>query len=156
MIRGGGYEVDVFTNSVLASEKISSQHSIYSLVLTGWRMRGMDGIELGEQLSKIDPGIKIIVISHYYPGDPIYDHFAQNGLFQNGYIFWEGFKFEHLSMPVIPSELLEMINRKIKYGEFDESDILRRSMRRYRLRKLSPDWYFRRLWYQLCHHKRNN
>jgi DNA-binding NtrC family response regulator len=117
IIRGAGYEVDVFTNSMLALEKIGSQHSIYSLVLTGWRMRGMDGIELALHLSKIDPGIKIIVISHYYPGDPIYDHFAQNGLFQNGYIFWEGFKFEHLSMPFDSAKLLEVVNNKIKNGK---------------------------------------
>ena len=151
MIRGGGYEVDVFTNSVLASEKISSQHSIFLLVLTAWRMRGLSGIDLGEQLSKIDPEIKIILIS---PNDRVY---AQSILGNPQTInILGGVKLDHISMPVASSELLEMINRKIKYGEFDESDIIRRRIRRYRLRKLSPDWYFRRLWYQLCHHKRNN
>ena len=38
-------------------------------------------------------------------------------------------------------------------GTFDESDIIRRSIRRYRLRKLLPDWYFRLLWYRLRRHK---
>jgi DNA-binding NtrC family response regulator len=112
VIRGGGYEVDVFTNSTHASDKIGSQHSIYSLVLTGWRMPGLNGIELAMYLSKTDPGIKIIVISPLHPTDPIYDHFIQNG-----YIFVGGVKFEHISMPITGAELLAIINNKIKNGK---------------------------------------
>ena len=147
-IRGEGYEVDVFTNPLLASEKIGSQHSIYLLVLTGWRMPRLTGPELALDLSKIDPRIKIILFS------------SLDSQMANYYLDFitrtYNVKFDHFSMPVSESELLEMINRKIKYGTFDEADIIRRSIRRYKLRKLSPDWYFRRLWYQLCHHKRNN
>jgi DNA-binding NtrC family response regulator len=148
MIRRGGYEVDVFTDPMVASEKIGSQHFIYLLAVIGWRMPRLTGPELALNLSKIDPGIKIILFSALY------------GLMANDY--WDfitrtyNVKFDHFYMVVTGPELLEMINDKIKYGTFDEADIIRRSIRRYKLRKLSPDWYFRRLWYQLCHHKRNN
>ena len=89
-IRGEGYKVDVFTNPLLASEKIGSQHSIYSLVLTGWRMRGLSGIELVLYLSKLDPGIKIILISplsseeaYYMMGDVKFDHISMPSLRHN-------------------------------------------------------------------------
>lgn len=97
IIRGGGYEVDVFTNSLLASEIIGSQHAIYSLVLTSWRMPSLSGRDLGMRLSKIDPGIKIILILALDAGFSC--------------------EFDHIIMPVTPSELIETINNKIKNGK---------------------------------------
>jgi DNA-binding NtrC family response regulator len=148
MIRRGGYEVDVFTDPMLASEKIGSQHSIYLLVLIGWRMPRLTGPELALNLSKIDPAIKITLFS------------ALDGRMANDYLDFitrtYNVKFDHFYMAVDTSDLLEIINNKIKHGTFDESDIIRRSIRRYRLRKLSPDWYFRRLLYQLRRHKQAN
>jgi DNA-binding NtrC family response regulator len=147
MIRGGGYEVDVFTDPMLASEKIGSQHSIYLLVLTGWRMPRLSGPALALDLSKIDPGIKIILFSALdsQTANKSLDFMARTC----------NVKFDHFSIPVMGSELLEMINNKIKYGNFDESDIIRR----HRFQKQSPysmfRRYFRQLWYQLRHHKRD-
>ena len=104
-IRREGYEVDVFTNPLLASEKIGSQHSIYSLVLIGWRMPRLTGPELALDLSKIDPRIKIILFS------------ALNSQTANDYLDYIkrtfNVKFDHFSLP-IGSELLEIINNKIK------------------------------------------
>jgi len=114
-------------------------------------MPRLSGLELALDLSKIDPGIKIILLSAL-------DRVCAQSILGNPQTIniLRGVKLDHFSMPADSSELLEMINRKIKYGEFDEYDIIRRSIRRYRLRKLSPDWYFRRLWYRVCHHKRIN
>lgn len=107
-------------------------------------MPRLTGPDLALNLYKIDPGIKIIVFSALDRGTA------------SDWIGKMEVKFDHFSMPVTKSELLEMINNKIKYGKFDESDIIRRRIRRHRLRKLSPDWYFRLLRYQLRHRKRNN
>ena len=108
VIRGGGYEVDVFTNPILASEKIGLEHSIYSLVLIGWRMPRLTGPELALDLSKIDPRIKIILFS------------ALDSQTANSYLDFMtrtfNVKFDHFSMP-IGSELLEIINNKIKNGK---------------------------------------
>lgn len=102
-IRGEGYEVDVFTNPMLASEKIGSQHSIYSLVLTGWRMRGLTGNEMALYLSKLDLGIKIFLIS------PLSS--------EEAYYMMGDVKFDHISMPVTTPKLLEVIDNKIKNGK---------------------------------------
>jgi DNA-binding NtrC family response regulator len=103
IIRETGFEVDVFTSSRVASEKIGSEHSIYSLVVTGWRMRGITGPELGYNLSKLDPGIKIILISAYD--------------FEMEYYKIGDFKFQHFRMPVDSATLLEVVNNKIKNGK---------------------------------------
>ena len=59
-------------------------------------------------------------------------------------------------MVVSTAELLEMVNNKIKYGDINYADVIRRSIRRYKLRKLSPDWYIRVLWYRIRRYKRND
>jgi DNA-binding NtrC family response regulator len=112
-IRGGGYEVDLFTDPVVAKEKIGSQHTIYSLVLTGWRMPRLSGTDMALDLYKIDPGIKIIVFSAFDVGTAEF-----NRIFD--------YKFDHMLMPFSTSELLERINNKINNVKLDESDIIRR------------------------------
>ena len=90
MLRGGGFEdVDVFTNPVLALEKIGSRHSVYLLVLIGWRMPHLTGPELGLELSKIDPVIKIILFSALDP------YLAREWILEKLWI-----KFDHFSLPV--------------------------------------------------------
>lgn len=142
-IRDAGYEVDLFTKPILALKKIGSRHSVYLLAVIGWRMPRLSGYELALHLSKIDPEIKIVLFSALPYGIDI--------------------EFDHLSMPFSNSELLETIYDKIKYGKFDESDIIRRKIRRHRLRKPSPERYYRQLryqitylWYRIRYHKRNN
>ena len=133
---------------MLALEEIGSRHSVYLLVLIGWRMPRLNGFELGLELSKIDPRIKIILFS------ALFGQMANDYLDAITRTF--NVKFDHFYMAVSTAELLEMINNKIKYGDIKEDDVMRRSMRRYRLRKLSPDWYFRVLLYRIRRHKRNN
>jgi DNA-binding NtrC family response regulator len=118
MIRKGGYDVGVFTDPMLASDKIGSQHSIYLLALIGWRMPRLTGPELALNLSKIDPGIKIILFSALY--GPIANDFLDS--VTRTY----NIKFDHFYMAVNGPVLLEIINDKIKYGTFDEADIIRR------------------------------
>jgi DNA-binding NtrC family response regulator len=118
IIRGGGYEVDVFTDPVLASEKIGSQHSIYLLAVIGWRMPRLTGPELALDLYKIDPGIKIILFSAWDLANHALDHLART----------DNVRFDHFYMLVTSAELLEMINNKIKYGKCDDPwEVRRRS-----------------------------
>jgi DNA-binding NtrC family response regulator len=126
IIRGGGYEVDVFTNPVLALEKIGSEHSIFLLAVIGWRMPRLTGPELALDLSKIDPGIKIILFSALTPSEANHhlDYIART----------DNVKFDHFYQLVNSAELLEMINNKIKYGKCD--DPWEVELRR--LRKQSP------------------
>lgn len=138
-IRDAGYEVDLFTKTIRALEKIGSRHSIYLLALIGWRMPRLSGIELALKLYKLDPEIRIILFSALDP------EMAQDGL--DFIARTDNVKFDHLSMPFLYSELLETISTKI--GKLEESDIIRRRLRRRRLRKLSPDWYFRLLRYRI-------
>ncbi len=112
-LRGGGFEdVDVFTNPVLALEEIGSRHSVYLLVLIGWRMPRLTGPELGLELSKIDPVIKIILFSAL---------FGWGGQESNDYLDFiartYNVKFDHFYVAVDSAELLEMVNNKIKYGD---------------------------------------
>jgi len=117
VIRGGGYEVDVFTNPILASEKIGLEHSIYSLVLIGWRMPRLTGPELALDLSKIDPRIKIILFSALFGQEANHylDFIART----------ENVKFDHFYMVVSTAELLEMVNNKIKYGDINYADVMK-------------------------------
>lgn len=117
IIRGGGYEVNVFTDPVLASEKIGSQHSIYLLAVIGWRMPRLTGPELALDLSKIDPRIKVILFSGLE--GPNLDWI--NRTFN--------VKFDHFYMIVTSAELLDMINNKIKYDKCDDPWEVRRRSR---------------------------
>ena len=120
MLRGGGFEdVDVFTNPVLALEEIGSRHSVYLLVLIGWRMPRLTGPELGLELSKIDPVIKIILFSALFGPDLASDYL--DFITRNCNV-----KFDHFYMAVDSAELLEMINNKIKYGDIKYDDVMRR------------------------------
>ena len=66
-------------------------------------MRSLTGIELALYLSKLDPGIKIILISALGS--------------EEAYCFMGDVKFDHISMPVTMPKLLEVINNKIKNGK---------------------------------------
>ena len=118
MIRGGGFEdVDVFTNPVLALEEIGSRHSVYLLVLIGWRMPRLTGPDLGLKLFKIDPEIKIILFSALFGQEANHylDFIART----------ENVKFDHFYMVVSTAELLEMVNNKIKYGDINYADVMK-------------------------------
>jgi DNA-binding NtrC family response regulator len=64
-LKSGGYEVDVFTDSSQALEKIESAHQSYALVLTDVRMPIISGVDLGKKVLEIDNKIKVILISAF-------------------------------------------------------------------------------------------
>ena len=105
LIRGEGYEVDIFTNSVIAYEKISSLHSRYSLVVTDNRMPGLTGFELAKNLYKIDREIQTVFIS------------CLDINWANGIMDHIGIKFDFYRKPITSQQLREIVNNKMKKGK---------------------------------------
>jgi DNA-binding NtrC family response regulator len=92
-----GYTVDVFTNSMYASQTISSEHLSYSLLLTDVRMPSLSGIELARSIAKVDDRIKIVLISAFELLDDT--------------------DFQCIKKPIHMSELREVISNKLKTHE---------------------------------------
>jgi CheY-like chemotaxis protein len=61
VLEGGGYEVDSFTEPVLAFKNFKA--GFYDLVILDIKMPEMDGFELHRQLKKIDSVVKICFLT---------------------------------------------------------------------------------------------
>ena len=61
VLEDGGYEVDCFTEPVLALKNFKT--GLYDLVILDIKMPEMDGFELHRQLKKIDNAIKICFLT---------------------------------------------------------------------------------------------
>lgn len=60
-----GFEVETFTNPYRALEYFKNNDSAFSLVLTDIRMPGMSGIELAKEIARLNPNIKIMLMTAY-------------------------------------------------------------------------------------------
>lgn len=56
-----GFTVDIFNDPVVAFE--SFKPNLYDLAILDVMMRKMDGLELHNQLKKVDPGIKVCFLT---------------------------------------------------------------------------------------------
>ena len=63
-IRAGRFDLDFARNGVEALEYLSSKKS-YDLVLTDINMPRMDGLTLLEQIPRVDPDVRAVVVSAY-------------------------------------------------------------------------------------------
>ena len=61
VLEDGGYEVDCFTDPVLALKNFKA--GLYDLVILDIKMPEMDGFELHRQLKKIDNAVKICFLT---------------------------------------------------------------------------------------------
>ena len=61
VLEDGGYEVDCFTDPVLALKNFKT--GLYDLVILDIKMPEMDGFELHRQLKKIDSAVKICFLT---------------------------------------------------------------------------------------------
>ncbi|MGB6672208.1 MAG: response regulator [Candidatus Nitrosopolaris sp.] len=61
VLEDGGYEVDCFTEPVLALKNFKT--GLYDLVILDIKMPEMDGFELHRQLKKIDSAVKICFLT---------------------------------------------------------------------------------------------
>jgi CheY-like chemotaxis protein len=64
----GGFEVDAFTDPLLALSKFKSDHKKYDLLILDIKMPDMNGFELYEEIRKIDNKVKTCFLTAYGEG----------------------------------------------------------------------------------------
>jgi CheY-like chemotaxis protein len=63
-----GFEVDAFTDPLLALSKFKSDHKKYDLLILDIKMPDMNGFELYEEIRKIDNKVKTCFLTAYGEG----------------------------------------------------------------------------------------
>ena len=63
--RNGFENVSVFEESLLALEEFRKNYNDYSLVISDIRMPGLNGFEFAENINKVKPEIKVILMSAF-------------------------------------------------------------------------------------------
>ena len=67
-LEDGGFEVDAFTDPLLALSKFKSDHKKYDLLILDIKMPDMNGFELFEEIRKIDNNIKTCFLTVFGEG----------------------------------------------------------------------------------------
>jgi len=67
-LEDGGYEVDAFTDPLLALSKFKSEHKKYDLLILDIKMPEMNGFELFEEIRKIDNKVKTCFLTAFGEG----------------------------------------------------------------------------------------
>jgi two-component SAPR family response regulator len=62
-----GHKITTFSDPVLALKEFEVHHSDYSLILTDIRMPSMSGVELALNVKRIDPDVRIMIMSAFEP-----------------------------------------------------------------------------------------
>ncbi len=58
-----GYAFKTFTSPVLALESFSAETPRPALLVTDYAMNPMNGLELTEQIRRLEPGLKVLLVS---------------------------------------------------------------------------------------------
>ena len=93
-LQENGYNVNAFTNPLVALEHLLNNSNKYELVISDYRMPYLNGCEFGIKVKELNRNIKVILISAY---DSIEDN--NNKL-----------NFELLRKPVTLQKLLDIVN----------------------------------------------
>jgi DNA-binding NtrC family response regulator len=91
-----GYNVSAFTDPVVALEYLKKNPNKYSLLITDFGMKKMNGCELGIKVKELNNNIQIILVTAYENID--------------GNIL----NFEHINKPITIQILLEKVNDYLK------------------------------------------
>ena len=98
-----GFTIEIFNDPVLALK--SYKPNLYGLVILDFMMQKMDGLELYNQLKKVDPGIKVCFLT------------ASNEVYREKLIkekHCELNKDLFLEMPLPLNKIVEEINKRIR------------------------------------------
>ena len=88
-----GYDVIGFTNPLFALNYINNHPNEFGLIILDYRMSPMQGCELANKISAINPKIKMVVITAY-------NDIVNNGL-----------NLQIVKKPITNTRLVEIINR---------------------------------------------
>lgn len=91
-----GYEVSAFTDPVVALEDLKKNPNKYSLLITDFGMKKMNGCELGIKVKELNNNIQIILVTAYENID--------------GNIL----NFEHINKPITIQILIEKVKDYLK------------------------------------------
>ena len=93
LLRENSYHVMGFTNPLVVLDYISKYPYDFSLIIIDYKMSPMQGCELSKKISKINPNIKMVLITAY-------DNIINNDL-----------NLEIIKKPITNTKLLEVIHR---------------------------------------------
>ena len=92
LIQENGYQVIGFTNPLMALDYIRKHPAIFDLIIIDYKMSPMQGCELSNKISAINPNIKMVIITAY-------DNVIKNDL-----------NLEIAKKPITNTSLLEIIH----------------------------------------------
>jgi DNA-binding NtrC family response regulator len=64
-----GFDAISFTDPLLALEHFTLLHNRYSVIITDLRMPGMSGLEFTNEIRKINPSVRVFLISAFDTSD---------------------------------------------------------------------------------------
>jgi CheY-like chemotaxis protein len=65
LLQENGYDVIGFTNPLMALDYIRKHPDIFDLIIIDYKMSPMQGCELSNKISTINPNIKMVIITAY-------------------------------------------------------------------------------------------
>jgi two-component system response regulator HydG len=96
-----GYEVDTAMSGKGGLEKIASES--YDLIFCDFKLRDMDGRDILTKVQETVPGLKVIIITGYSDIKTAVDVMKRGA-------------FDYVIKPLIPDELMSLINRALSDG----------------------------------------
>ena len=103
VLEESGFQVDSFTDPLLALENVKLEADKYMLLVLDIRMPNMNGFELYREIKKIDDKVKVCFITAY---DVFYEKLKEGFPAVNVGCF--------IKKPVDINELVSRINRELK------------------------------------------
>jgi CheY-like chemotaxis protein len=102
-LEDGGFEVDAFTDPLLALSKFKSDHKKYDLLILDIKMPDMNGFELYEEIRKIDNKVKTCFLTAY--GEGYTEEFGRR--------FSSSINVSFIRKPIRVDDLVKKVNEMI-------------------------------------------
>ena len=110
-LSNAGFKVTAFetASKALTQFKRSPQSEQPALILTDFRMPGINGFELLKQIKNINPGLPVIIMTAYSDLDTTVQ------AYQDG-------SFEYLAKPFDIDEVIELVTKTYKLTQYNSAD----------------------------------